>query len=135
VTIRSARPEDASAVLALWARARSAHATTPDDPAALQARWARDPDALLVAERDGEMIGTVVAGWDGWRGNLYRVAVHPGARRRGVALALVRAAEDRLRARGARRVGAAVGHGDPVAAALWTAAGCASDDDRWARDL
>jgi hypothetical protein len=33
--------------------------------------------ALLVAEADGRVVGAIVAGWDGWRGNMYRLAVLP----------------------------------------------------------
>ena len=57
-----------------------------------RARW------LLVAEEDGRIVGTLIAAWDGWRGNLYRLAVLPELRRRGIAAALVRAGEERLRA-------------------------------------
>lgn len=31
-----------------------------------------DQDALLVAARDGRIIGTLIAGWDGWRGSIAR---------------------------------------------------------------
>lgn len=121
--IRTAAPADAAAVLALWAIARTAHAVTPDDEAAVEGLLARDPSALLVAKADGRVIGALIAAWDGWRGNMYRLAVLPEARRRGLALALVRAGEARLRERGARRVTALVGRGDDAAEALWTAAG------------
>jgi ribosomal protein S18 acetylase RimI-like enzyme len=63
--------------------------------------WAADPEALLVAEADGWAVGALVAGRDGWRGNLDRLAVRPEARRRGLEVALVRAGEERLRAKGA----------------------------------
>ncbi|NEE56178.1 GNAT family N-acetyltransferase, partial [Streptomyces sp. SID8455] len=55
----------------------------------------RDPDALILAERDGTLVGTVIAGFDGWRCHLYRLAVHPEQRRRGVGGALLAAAEER----------------------------------------
>src|SRR5215217_7988707 len=65
---------------------------------------ARDPGALLVARRDGRVVGTLIAAWDGWRGNMYRLAVAVDHRRRGVGLELVRAGERRLYECGARRV-------------------------------
>jgi ribosomal protein S18 acetylase RimI-like enzyme len=46
-------------------------------------------------------VGTIVAGWDGWRGSLYRLAVLPAARRRGTALRLVADGERRLAEKGA----------------------------------
>jgi len=28
----------------------------------------RDPDGVILAEHDGQLIGSIIAGWDGWRG-------------------------------------------------------------------
>jgi ribosomal protein S18 acetylase RimI-like enzyme len=123
MTVRRCELEDVPAVLGLWSLARSAHATTPDRGDDLRRLITQMPGSLLVAERGGKIIGTLIAGWDGWRGNLYRLTVHPGHRRDGVARELVRAGEAHLRERGARRVTALVGHDDPVAAAFWDAAG------------
>ncbi|HEY4349239.1 MAG TPA: GNAT family N-acetyltransferase [Gaiellaceae bacterium] len=84
---------------------------------------AADHAWLLLAELDGQLAGTVIAGWDGWRGNIHRLAVAPEARRRGIALALVREAEQILAERGALRLSALVllDHDDAVG--FWTSAG------------
>jgi hypothetical protein len=50
----------------------------PDTREAVTALIGHDPDALIHAEHDGEFIGSIVAGWDGWRCHLYRLAVRPG---------------------------------------------------------
>jgi ribosomal protein S18 acetylase RimI-like enzyme len=121
--IRPATPADAPSVLALWSRARSQAATTPDTEEALRVLIERDPGALLVAEVDGELAGTVIAAFDGWRGNLYRLTVVPELRRRGIGRRLVAAGEQRLRELGARRVTALVGRPDERAAAFWEATG------------
>lgn len=84
---------------------------------------AESPAALLVAERDGEIVGALIAGWDGWRGNMYRLAVRDGSRREGIGLALARAGEDYLRQRGVRRVTALVAFDDETAGAFWETAG------------
>jgi GNAT superfamily N-acetyltransferase len=86
-TIRPCRAGDVGAVLDLWGVARSEHAVTEDAPE----RVARliEFDALLVAELDGAVVGTVIAAFDGWRGNFYRLAVAPAFRRRGIAARLV----------------------------------------------
>jgi ribosomal protein S18 acetylase RimI-like enzyme len=131
VHVRAAAAADVPAVLALWGRARSATASTPDTPEAVDLLLAAGPGALLVAEdggAGGEIVGALVAAWDGWRGNMYRLAVDPGHRRRGVATALVRAGEERLRALGARRITALVAHGEAGAVGLWAAAGYARDE-------
>jgi ribosomal protein S18 acetylase RimI-like enzyme len=117
-----------AAVLRLWSVARSAAARTPDDAAAVERLLERSPDALLVAEQDGQLVGVIIATWDGWRGNIYRLAVLPEFRRRGVGRRLVEAGHERLRAKGARRVGALVGSEEAAAIALWVAAGYERDD-------
>jgi ribosomal protein S18 acetylase RimI-like enzyme len=133
--IRRARPADTDAVLAVWDAARSAAASTPDDAAAIAG--AIEQGALLVAEDGGAVVGTIVVGWDGWRGNMYRLAVLPGHRRRGIARGLVEAGEALLRRRGARRVTALVGRGDAVAMGLWRAVGYGHDPQiaRFVRNL
>jgi len=124
--LRPGRAEDAPAVLELW-RAAGAEPTATDDVTSVRALVARDPDALVVAELDGAVVGSIVVGFDGWRAHLYRLAVHPRARRRGVASALVAAAERHLRGLGARRVNALVVVDHPHAVAFWDAVGYRRD--------
>lgn len=128
VTVRAARVDDVDAVLALWAVARSASANTPDDAEGVRRLVEHDAGALLLAECEGVVVGTLVAGWDGWRGDMYRLAVLPEHRRHGVARRLVEAGHARLRAFGAIRVTALVGRDEPVARALWSALGYAHDE-------
>jgi len=117
--IRPATTADLESVLELW-RAAGTAPTPTDDVAALGALIARDPDALLVAVDGGAIVGSLIAGFDGWRANLYRVAVHPSHRRRGLGRSLVLSAVARLRARGARRMSAFVVAADTRAVAFWT---------------
>jgi ribosomal protein S18 acetylase RimI-like enzyme len=110
-------------VLDLWRRAE-ASASPTELPGDVGALLLRDPEALLLAETaDGEIVGSLIVGWDGWRGGFYRLAVDPAHRRRGLANALVRAGEERLRALGARRLGAIVESHEPDAMAFWASAG------------
>jgi ribosomal protein S18 acetylase RimI-like enzyme len=133
---RTATAKDLPAVLELWSEARSEHAETPDTPESLNRLLEADPEALLVAE-DGAVVGALIAAFDGWRGNMYRLAVAPTHRRRGIAQALVEHGERRLKARGAPKTTALVGRGDEQAEALWRAAGYKDDAGigRWVRSL
>jgi ribosomal protein S18 acetylase RimI-like enzyme len=115
------------AVSDLWRKARSAHASTPDRVDDIEQLIVDSPAALLVAEREGEIVGALVAAWDGWRGNMYRLAVSDDHRREGIGLALTRAGEDYLRSCGARRITALVAFDDEAAGAFWEAAGYPSD--------
>lgn len=116
-------------VLALWGRARSRHASSPDRIEAVERLVADSPAALLVAEREGEIVGAVIAAWDGWRGNMYRLAVRDECRREGIGIALTRAGEEYLRRRGARRVTALVAFEDEAAAGFWESAGYPLDHE------
>jgi ribosomal protein S18 acetylase RimI-like enzyme len=106
-------------VLAFWAAA--AEPTSTDSAEALAGLVRRDPGALIVAEADGRIVGSVIAGWDGWRGSVYRLAVAADRRHRGLGRSLLRAAEDRLRALGAGRAHAIVVGANATAVAFWGA--------------
>jgi ribosomal protein S18 acetylase RimI-like enzyme len=128
--VRHAQVNDAPAVLELWARARSDHALTSDRAEDIERLLNDTPSGLFVAEADdGEIVGVLIAGWDGWRGNMYRLAVHPDYRRHGIGRRLVAVGEEHLRRLGTRRVTALVGYDDPVAAAFWDAAGYPVDHE------
>lgn len=119
IELRTATAEDIGAVLRFWLEA--AEPTSTDSAGALAGLLRRDPGALLLAEQDGRILGSVIAGWDGWRGSIYRLAVSPGQRRSGLGQMLLGAAEDRLRELGARRLHAIVVGSSDLAVAFWNA--------------
>jgi ribosomal protein S18 acetylase RimI-like enzyme len=129
ISIRRCRREDAPAVLELWAQARSGHASTADRLEDVERLIGDSPAALLVAVRGEEIVGALIAGWDGWRGNMYRLAVHHEHRREGVGIALTRAGEEYLRSCGVRRVTALVAFQDDAAGAFWESAGYPRDEE------
>jgi ribosomal protein S18 acetylase RimI-like enzyme len=125
------------AVLALWETSRSAISVTEDTAEAVSALIAQPGAVLLLAFSGDALVGSLVVGWDGWRGNMYRLAVLSDFRRRGIALELVEAGHAHLRSIGARRVTALVGHDEEAAGGLWRAAGYDLDDHigRFVRNL
>jgi ribosomal protein S18 acetylase RimI-like enzyme len=134
--IRPAVPGELDAVLGFW-RAAAEGTSISDDLAGVRALVGRDPGALLLAERGGELVGTVIAGFDGWRCHLYRIAVHPGHRRQGVATALLAAAEERFTQLGGRRGDAMVLDRNESAHLAWQAAGYRPQEQwtRWVKPL
>jgi ribosomal protein S18 acetylase RimI-like enzyme len=121
VSIRPGDREDIPAVLSFWTVATGPSST--DDAESLVQLLDFAEDALLLAIDGDEIVGSVIVGWDGWRGAMYRLAVGPHRRREGIASALVREGESRLRGRGAVRLHLIVEPDRPTAQSFWTSAG------------
>ncbi|MGW3045161.1 GNAT family N-acetyltransferase [Kitasatospora sp. NPDC001159] len=139
IALRAAVPDEIPALLALWARAAKGTSIT-DDEAGVAALLARDPDCLIVAtpaDDQATLLGTVIAGWDGWRCHLYRLAVDPEHRRRGIGAALLAAAEERFAALGGRRADAMVLDENTLGHRTWQAAGYRPEAQwsRWVKPL
>ncbi|ACU76084.1 GCN5-related N-acetyltransferase [Catenulispora acidiphila DSM 44928] len=137
--LRPATSADLAAVLAFWQVAAEDAHRPADSVRAVEALVARDPEALILAvdADSGELVGTVVAGWDGWRCHLYRLAVHPDRRRAGIGRLLVDAAEARFRALGGARADAMVLDENELAHRAWRAGGYAPQGEwsRWVKPL
>ena len=104
LSIRPFQPADRQALERLWAR------VFPDDPpwnapaVMIEKKLEVQPELLLVGTVAEELVGAMMAGFDGVRGWLYHLAVAPEWRRRGFATQLVRAAEATLRRLGCPKV-------------------------------
>ncbi|MGW2489942.1 GNAT family N-acetyltransferase [Streptomyces sp. NPDC001606] len=134
--IRPASGADLGAVLAFW-RTAAEGTSISDDLTGVERLVDRDPEALILAELGGELVGTVIAGFDGWRCHLYRLAVHPQRRRQGIATALLAAAEERFVRLGGRRGDAMVLVRNERAQHAWRAAGYGPQEHwrRWVKPL
>ena len=116
--LRDCRSDELDAVLALWHAADASISRTDTDEDLLQVM--DDESAqVFVAEIEGEIIGSIIGTFDGWRGNIYRLAVHPRYQRRGIARALVSKAEDYMVGKGAQRITALVEKEHASAMGFW----------------
>jgi ribosomal protein S18 acetylase RimI-like enzyme len=97
-------PEDYAAVTDLWANSGpGVQVRRSDQPEEIRKKMQRDPDLFLVAERAGEIVGTVMGGFDGRRGMVYHLAVRHELRKQGIGAVLMEELEARLRAKGCIR--------------------------------
>lgn len=101
--IAAATAEDGPAVTALW---RACGLTRPwNDPDGDFALALSGPASIVLVARGADAIdGSVMVGFDGHRGWVYYLAVAPGHQRGGLGRALMAAAEDWLRGRGAPKI-------------------------------
>jgi ribosomal protein S18 acetylase RimI-like enzyme len=134
--IRPAGIEEAEAVLEFW-RGAAEGTSISDDPDGVRVLIERDPGALLLAVDGERVLGTVIAGFDGWRCHLYRLAVDPELRRRGIGSALLDAAHLRFESLGGRRADAMVLERNETGQRTWSAAGYEREDHwrRWVKPL
>jgi ribosomal protein S18 acetylase RimI-like enzyme len=104
VIVRAYGAADRADLEALWSK------VFPDDPATnaparmIENKLRVQPELLLVATADAQLVGAVMAGFDGVRGWLYHLAVLAAWRRQGIATQLVRKAEASLAALGCPKV-------------------------------
>jgi ribosomal protein S18 acetylase RimI-like enzyme len=135
IEYRFATAVDVAALLELWAVAAENDARPVDTAGAVGRLTERDPEAVIVAVEAGAIVGSVIAGWDGWRYHLYRLAVHPNSRRRGIGSELVARAEARFVALGAERVDAMVLEGNELGQQVWRREGYAPQSEwrRWVK--
>ncbi|SLN36991.1 GNAT family acetyltransferase [Oceanibacterium hippocampi] len=122
---RPFRDDDISAIVALW---DAAALTRPwNDPQADIALCARNPSSALfvAAEPAGEIVATVMCGFDGHRGWIYYLAVAPRHRGTGLGRRMVAHAEQWLAGLGAPKVELMVRDGNDAARAFYERIGYA----------
>src|SRR6266478_6206567 len=98
--VRTFRPQDEPEVDALWRTVFPESPPWKESNADIRRKLAVQPELFLVAEDDGSIVGTAMAGYDGHRGWVHLLAVLPGLRRRGIGRALMEEAQRLLAALG-----------------------------------
>ena len=92
---------DYPSVRKLWQQAGPGVQLSPsDEPREIERKLERDPDLFLILEEQGEILGTVIGGYDGRRGIVYHLAIRPERRGEGLGKVLMSEIEDRLRSKG-----------------------------------
>jgi ribosomal protein S18 acetylase RimI-like enzyme len=101
--ISTAAESDMGEVIALW---EACELTRPwNDPAAdYRLAVANETSAILLAHSEGELVGSVLTGFDGHRGWVYYLAVNPDFQKQGLGRKMMAAAEAWLRDRNAPKI-------------------------------
>jgi len=115
--------EHFSGVAALWAEAFPNDAPWNAASSSIEAKLRFQPDLMLVALDDGKVAGSVMAGYEGHRGWISRIAVLHSYRNQGVGRELLREAERRLLALGCVKVNLQVVESNASAVEFYAKAG------------
>ena len=125
--IRKFHETDKAELIALW------QSIFPDDPPhnepslVLEAKLVVD-DLIFIAEEEGNIVGTCMAGYDGHRGWLYAVAVLPSQRRKGTGKALVLYAMQALKDLGCIKVNLQIRSTNTQVASFYRSLGFNTED-------
>ncbi|ARU94849.1 GNAT family acetyltransferase [Tatumella citrea] len=101
--IRGFRQEDFDEVITLWERCDLLRPWN-DPEMDIERKMQHDPDLFLVAVAGGQVVATLMGGYDGHRGSAYYLGVDPDFRGRGYANALMNRLEKKLIARGCPKI-------------------------------
>lgn len=128
---------DIAAILDFWAEHAENNSRPTDSSDALIGLIARDPEALILAIEDDEIVGTVIAGWNGWRCCLYRLAVRKDKRKQGIGRLLVDQAIERFKTFGGTRIDAMILDENEIAHKAWASYGFTVQEDwsRWVKNI
>ncbi|MBA4347776.1 MAG: GNAT family N-acetyltransferase [Clostridiales bacterium] len=130
MNIRLFHQEDYEAAYRLWVNTPGMGLNTTDDSQDGVLRYLRrNPDTCFVAERDGEIVGTILAGNDGRRGFIYHLAVEKTHRKQGIGAALVERATSALKNEGIHKVALVVFTGNESGNAFWEKLGFIRRED------
>ncbi len=125
--IRAFLPEDEAAVISLWDRCGLLRAWN-DPKKDIQRKLAVRPDLFLVGTIDGNVVATVMVGYEGHRGWINYLGVCPDHQRRGLGREMMQAAEQRLRDCGAPKVNLQVRTGNQQVIDFYKSVGFQLDD-------
>lgn len=101
--IREFQIADYHAVISLW-RAAGIHLNSSDEQAEIIRKLERDSDLFLVCIENDALVGAVMGAYDGRRGWVYHLAIHPNHQGYGFGSALIAQLEERLRDKGCQKV-------------------------------
>lgn len=101
--IRTFQQDDFEEIITLWGLCQLIQ-TDRDPEADIERKMLSGADLFLVAEMAGEVVGTIMGGYDGYQGSAYYLEAHPEYRGRGISNALISRLEKKLIAKGCPQI-------------------------------
>lgn len=108
---------------ALWLESDGVGLSSADEPSALLKFLSRNPGLSFVAQREGQILGTVLCGHDGRRGLVHHLVVSGSCRRQGLGRLLLQRGLSALRAAGIEKAHLLVFKSNESGLAFWRAVG------------
>lgn len=125
--IRAFSEQDQAAVISLWSQCGLLRPW--NDPVKdIQRKRHIQPEMFLVGTTDNQIVGSLMAGYDGHRGWINYLAVAPSHRKRGYGRLLVRHAENLLRQAGCPKVNVQIRADNEAGAAFYRSLDFELDD-------
>ena len=125
--IRTYRPSDEAAVIALWEECGLIRSWN-DPRKDIARKLAVQPELFLVGTLEDRVVATTMAGYDGHRGWVYYFAVAPPCRKRGLGRTLMQEVERLLTERGCPKLNLQVRTSNAGVAEFYRRLGYAQDD-------
>ncbi len=125
--IRPFAEADQNAVIALW-RACGLVRSWNDPQQDIRRKLLVQRELFLVGEAEGSIVASAMAGYEGHRGWVNYLAVHPDVQRRGYGAALMRTLEERLLALGCPKINLQLRADNARAQEFYRALGYAQDE-------
>lgn len=94
---------DYEAAIALWSESEGVRLRDADSREGIEKYLLRNPGLSFVAEVEGELVGTIMAGHDGKRGYVQHLSVANSHRRLGIATRLVSLCMEALKREGIQK--------------------------------
>lgn len=133
--IRNMIPNDYDSMIELWTSSPDIGVNPDDSREYIEKFILRNPNTSFVAVENGEIIGTVMAGHDGYRGYIHHTCVAERFRGNGIGTSLVNEAVEAIKTEGINKVFLVVFKTNENGNAFWEKQGFKIREDLYYRDL
>lgn len=127
IAIRPFQSQDTAQVIALWQRCGLVHPQNDPRKDILRKTKVR-PDLFLVGSCDGQIVASVMVGYEGHRGWINYLAVSPDHQKKGYGRLIMEEAERLLSAEGCPKINLQVRTSNSAVLAFYKAIGYGRDD-------